>query len=188
MHNCSMAQPSRRRTGASRAGLGPRRWAGARPGRLAVPRLFGGVVVLMFVVFTAQFVIARIGPQENFQTLRADLASVRLPPGYRLSATRTEGADCPDRCALSQTWIWVSSGARSATAACADAHAALAAAFSRVDPNSPTRAGAACDYYSTLNSFFHPEKGTRTVEAVVESAARRAVVRLIGIYGIWTPS
>jgi hypothetical protein len=183
-----MAQPSRSRTDASPAGLGPRRWAGASAGRLAVPRLFGGVVVLMFVVFSAQYVIARIGPQENFQTLRADLARVRLQPGYRLSATRTEGADCPDRCALFQTWIWVSSGARSATAACADAHAALAAAFPRVDPDSPMRAGAACDYYSTLNSFFHPEKGTRSVEAVVDSAAPRPVVRLIAIYGIWRPS
>jgi hypothetical protein len=62
------------------------------------------VSVLLLGVVT-EFVLLGIGGQENFQTLRSDLANVRLPSGYRLATEHQAGTDCAHKqCSLTQTW------------------------------------------------------------------------------------
>jgi hypothetical protein len=118
----------------------------------------------------AEIGLTLTGPQENFQTLRSDLAKVHLPSGYRLLTTHQAGTDCAGgRCSLTQTWAWAPSSVHTISAACTDAGNALTSAFQGVDSNSPMPASAACDYYAILGDLLHPGQGKRTVEAIVRT-------------------
>ena len=132
-------------------------------------RIFYSVVVsLALLGAMADLGRAFIGPQENFQTLRSDLATVHLPAGYRLTATYQAGTNCvTGQCSLTQTWVWVPSSARAISAACTDLDNALTTAFPGVGSNSPMPAGAACDYYAVLDDVLRPGQGKRTVAAIV---------------------
>jgi hypothetical protein len=63
----------------------------------------------------------------------------------------------------------------------------MTSAFSGADSNSPVPASAACDYYTVLESLFHPRQGKRTVEAIVKTGQAQArevfLVELIASYG-----
>ena len=146
------------------------------------------VVSVILLAVAAELTLTMIGAQENVQTLRSDLAKVRLPSGYHLVTTRQAGADCADGlCSLTQTWAWAPRSGRSSSAACADIQHALASAFSRADSNTPIPANAACDYYAVLGDLLHPGQGKRTVEAIVLTcqtpAAGDCIVELTASYG-----
>jgi hypothetical protein len=139
--------------------------AGHRSFRIAVSM----TVSLLLLGLVAEFTLTGIGGQENFRTLRNDLANVRLPPGYGLVTEHQVGTDCAhEQCSLTQTWRWAPSGGRTTSAACSDVFHAMTSAFSGVDSNSPVAPKAACDYYAVLGSVFHPGQGKRTVEAIVK--------------------
>ena len=134
-------------------------------------RIFFSVVVsLVLLGLVAEMGLTLTGPQRNFQTLRGDLAKVRLPSGYRLAATRQTGTDCAaGPCSLTQTWVWAPGGIHSISAGCTDLDNAVTSAFSGVGSDSPMPAGAACDYYAVLGDLLHPGQGKRTVEGIVRA-------------------
>lgn len=76
---------------------------------------------------------------------------------------------------------------RTSSAACADVYHAMISAFSGVDSNSPTPAGAACDYYAILGDLLHPGQGKRTIEAIVQTGQAylndRFLIELTASYG-----
>jgi hypothetical protein len=146
-----------------------RKWMNAEPPNYIRRRMraagdYHGVRILLSVVLlvalpgvAAEVGLVVTGPQENFQTLRGALATVHLPPGYRLTAAYQAGTDCaPGPCSLTQTWAWAPSIAPTISAACTDVGNALTSAFSRAGTNSPMPAGAACDYYAVLGNLLHP--------------------------------
>jgi hypothetical protein len=109
--------------------------------------IFSVLVSLVLLGVVAELSPTAIGPQENFQTLRSDLAKVHLPSGYRLVTTRQAGTDCAhEQCSLTQTWAWMLASGRTSSVACADVRRAMISAFSGVDSNSPIPAEAYCDY------------------------------------------
>lgn len=131
------------------------------------------VVILMVVVL--QIIPEARGDHQNFQTLRSDLAKVHLRPGYRLTAEHKAGTDCAnDGCSLTQTWTWVRAHQPTGSSACSAVFNAMNSAFSDdVESNSPIPANAACDYYTTVESFFHTEQGKRDIEAIVQIGNNR---------------
>jgi hypothetical protein len=140
--------------------------AGHRSFRIAVSM----TISLLLLGVLAEFTLTGIGGEENFRTLRSDLANVRLPPGYSLATEHQVGTDCAhQQCSLTQTWRWTPSSGRTRSAACSDVLHAMTSAFSGVDSNSPVPSKAACDYYAILGSVFHPGQGQRTVEAIVKT-------------------
>jgi hypothetical protein len=115
------------------------------------------LVSLVLLGVVAELSLTLIGPQENFQTLRSDLAKVHLPSGYRLISTRQAGTDCAhEQCSLTQTWAWMPSSGRTSPGACADVHHAMISAFSGVDSNSPIPASVSCYYYAILGDLPGP--------------------------------
>lgn len=149
---------------------------------------FSVVTSLVLLGIAAEIIMTLIGAQENFQTLRGDLAKVHLPPGYDLVTTRHAGTGCAGgQCSITQTWAWTPSSGHGSPAACADAQQALAFAFSRADSNSPVAANAACDYYAILGDLLHPGQGKRTVEAVVPACQAPAtglcIIKVTASYG-----
>jgi hypothetical protein len=160
---------ARKWTNAKAPGYIQRRIRSAGDNR-SVRILLSVVVSLALLGVVAEFGLAFTGPQENFQTLRGDLATVRLPSGYRLTATYQAGTDCAaGPCTLTQTWAWTPGSAHAISAACTDLADALTSAFPRVGSNSPMPAGAACDYYAVLGNLLHPGQGKRTVEGIVRA-------------------
>jgi hypothetical protein len=150
--------------------------------------LFSVVVSFLLLGVVAEFGLTLIGAQENFQTLRSDLAKVHLPSGYRLAAKHQAGTDCAhEQCSLTQTWTWTPGSGRTKSAACSDVYHAMTSAFSDVEPNAPVPANAACDYFTVLSSLLHPGQGKRTVEAIVQTAQAHAsdgfLIKLIASYG-----
>jgi hypothetical protein len=150
--------------------------------------VFSIVVSLVLLSAVAEIALTAIGPQENYQTLRSDLAKVHLPPGYGLIASQQAGDDCAHQeCSLTQTWSWRAASPRSNSAACRDVYRAMTSAFSGVDANTPMPAGASCDYYAILGDLLHPGQGKRTVEAIVRPGQARTGgsldVRLTASYG-----
>jgi hypothetical protein len=152
-------------------------------------RIFFSVAVAFLVLgATAEIGLTFIGPQENFQTLRSDLAKVHLPSGYRLATEHQAGTGCAhQQCSLTQIWTWAPSTGRTTSAACSDAYHAMTSAFSEVDANSPVPANAACDYFTILGSLLHPGQGKRTVEAVVQTGQDQTndgfLIKLTASYG-----
>ncbi len=149
---------------------------------------FSIAVSVLLLGIVAEFVLLGIGGQENFETLRSDLASVHLPSGYRLATEHQAGTDCAhEQCSLTQTWRWAPSSGRTKSATCSDVFHAMTSAFSGADSNSPVPANAACDYYTVLESLFHPGQGKRTVEAIVKTGQAQThevfLVELIASYG-----
>lgn len=150
----------------------------------------GTTIVVSFLMlgFVAQFGLLGIGAQENFQTLRSDLANVHLPSGYRLAAEHQVGTGCAhEQCSLTQTWVWAPGSRRTRPTACSDAYHAMTSAFSGVDSNSPLPDGASCDYYAVLASLLHPGQGKRDAEAIVQAGPPRTndgfVIKLTDSYG-----
>jgi hypothetical protein len=128
--------------------------------------ILGALWAIIFASFIAYGVIS---PDETFQALRNDLASVHLPPGYRLVAQRRAGTDCHDQCSITQTYEWARSSRRTTSAACADVLHALTFAYSSTSANSPIPAHAACDYYADVpGNPFNPGEGKPVVEAIVQ--------------------
>jgi hypothetical protein len=153
---------------------------------VAIP--FSIVVSAVLLGVGAEVVLGVVGAQENFQTLRSDLAKVHLPSRYHLVGTRRAGADCKAaQCSLIQTWAWAPSNGHGSSAACADVRQALATAFAAADSNSPIPANAACDYYALLGSLLHPGQGKRTVQAIVLTCqapnTERCIITLTASYG-----
>lgn len=152
-------------------------------------RILVSVAVSFLVLGTmAEFGLTLIGPQENFQTLRSDLAKVHLPSGYRLSTERQAGTGCGhEECSLIQIWTWAPGSGRTTSAACSDVYHAMTSAFSEADSNSPVPANAACDYFTILSSLLHPGQGQRTVEAIVQTGQDQAndgfLIKLTASYG-----
>jgi hypothetical protein len=149
---------------------------------------FSIVVAVLVLGVVAELGMTFTGPQENFQTLRGDLAKVHLPSGYRLTRTRHAGSDCAHaECSLTQTWSWTPGSPRTSSTACSDVYHAMASAFTVVDSNTPMPASAACDYYAILGDLLHPGQGKRTIEAIVGTGQAPAghgyVVRLTASYG-----
>jgi hypothetical protein len=149
---------------------------------------FSILVALGLLGVMAELGLTLIGAQEDFHTLRNDLANVHLPAGYRLITTRQAGSDCAHaECSLTQTWSWTPGSPRTSSAACRDVYHAMASAFSGADSNAPMPASAACDYYAILGDLLHPGQGKRTIEAIVRTgqppAGRGFVVRLTASYG-----
>jgi hypothetical protein len=145
-------------------------------------------VSLALLGFAAEISLTFIGAQENFQTLRSDLARVRLPATYHLVNTRRAGTDCAHgQCSLTQTWAWALTSGHSSSATCADVRQALSSAFSGVDSSAPIPAAAACDYYAILGDLLHPGQGKRTVEAVVfkcqAATTKGCMIKLTASYG-----
>ncbi len=75
---------------------------------------FVGVLVMLGVIaFVAFAVVMSVNTRYNFQTLRADLARVHFPSGYRLVTVRRSGTDCAHaQCSLTETWTWSGNGGR----------------------------------------------------------------------------
>jgi hypothetical protein len=149
---------------------------------------FSIIVSLVLLGVVAELGLTLIGPQENFQTLRSDLADVSFPSGYRLVTTHQAGTDCAhEHCSLTQTWAWMPSSRRTSSAACTDAYHAMTSAFSGVDANSPIPANTACDYYAILGDLLHPAKGKRTIEAIVRTGQPQVndgvLIELAASYG-----
>jgi hypothetical protein len=65
-------------------------------------------------------------------------------------------------CSVIQTWTWLPAGGRSASEQCRDASSALSSAFSNAEANSPLPAGAVCNYFTIVDSFFHPRQESAT--------------------------
>lgn len=146
------------------------------------------MVSLVLLGVVAEISLTLIGPQENFQTLRSDLAKVHLPSGYHLVTTHQAGTDCAhEQCSLTQTWAWMPSSGRTSSAACTDVHHAMMSAFSGVDSNSPIPANAGCDYYAILGDLLHPGQGKRTIEVIVRTGQAQVndgfLVELTASYG-----
>jgi hypothetical protein len=138
------------------------------------------LVSLVLLGVLAELSLTLIGPQENFQTLRSDLAKVHLPSGYRLISTRQAGTDCAhEQCSLTQTWAWMPTSGRTSNAACTDVQHAMISAFSGVDSNAPMPASASCDYYAILGDLLHPGQGKRTIEAIVRTGQAQANDRFL---------
>jgi hypothetical protein len=126
------------------------------------------------MVVVLQIIPEVVGEQQNFQTLRNDLAKVHLRPGYRLTAEHKAGTDCAnDDCSLAQTWTWMPAHRPNRSSACSDVFNAMNSAFSDVGSNSPMPANAACDYVTTVDSLFHSEQGKRLIEAIVQIGSDR---------------
>jgi hypothetical protein len=124
---------------------------------------------LWAIIFASFIAYGVVSPDENFQALRNDLASVHLPAGYRLIAQHRAGTDCHDQCSITLTYEWARSSRRTTSAACADALHALTSAYSGTSANSPIPAHAACDYYADVpGNPFNPGEGKPVVEAIVQ--------------------
>ncbi len=150
--------------------------------------LFSVAVSFLLLGTVAEFGLTFIGPQENFQTLRNDLAKVHLPSGYRLATEHQAGTGCAHQeCSLTQIWAWAPGTGRTMPAACSDVYHAMTSAFSEADSNSPVPASAACDYFTILSSLLHPGQGKRTVEAIVQTGQHQAndgfLIKLTASYG-----
>jgi hypothetical protein len=175
------------------------RWMSAEPAGYIQRRLravvdhrsfriaFSVVVSLLLLGVVAEFGLDLIGAQENFQTLRSDLAKVHLPSGYHLVNSHQAGTDCAHKqCSETQTWTWVPNSGRAKAAICSDVRHAMTSAFSDVESNSPVPANASCDYFTVLSSLLHPGQGKRTVEAIVQTDQAQpngAFLELIASYG-----
>jgi hypothetical protein len=140
------------------------RAAGQDRGRRIRVRI--GVALLVLAVGTA-LSLQWLDPNDNFQTLRSDLAKVHLPPGYRLVKTQEAGTTHCNffSCTLTQTWAWAPNNAPW-QAPCTDVYQALSSAFSGVISYSPTPPDN-CDYVVTLDDPFG--QGKRTVEVTVRT-------------------
>jgi hypothetical protein len=146
-------------------------------------RIANSVVVSLLVLgVVAELGLGLIGPQQNFQTLRSDLAKVHLPSGYHLVNSHQAGDCAHKRCSLTQTWTWVPTSERTKAATCSDVRHAMTSAFSGVESDSPVPANASCDYFTVLSSLLHPGQGKRTVEAIVPRT-NDASLELIASYG-----
>jgi hypothetical protein len=131
-------------------------------------RIAVSIVVSLFLLgVVVELGLTMAGGQENFQTLRSDLAEVHLSPTYHLIATRQAGSDCGGSCSLTQTWVWTPTPGHGSSAACSDVQRAIESAFSRADANSPIPANTACDYYAILGDLLHPGQGKRAVDGIV---------------------
>jgi len=137
------------------------------------------VVSLLALGVVAELGLGLIGPQENFETLRSDLAKVHFPSGYGLVNRHQAGNCAHKRCSLTQTWTWVPNNERTPAAICSDVRHAMTSAFSDVQSNSPVPANASCDYCTELSSLLHPGQGERMVEAIVQTDG----LKLIAFYG-----
>jgi hypothetical protein len=146
---------------------------------------FAVVVSVLVLGVVAEFGLDLIGAQQNFQTLRSDLAKVHLPSEYHLVTRHQAGTDCAHKhCSLTQTWTWVPNSGRTKTA-CSDVHHAMTSAFSDVISDSPVPANTSCEYFTVLSSLLHPGQGKRTVEAIVQTDQAQpndAFLELIAAY------
>jgi len=142
--------------------------AAARGPAFVAARIAAGllsVVVLTLIVWS--FSIERAGAQKNLTTLRADAARIQPPAGYAVSSTSETGTDCRrGPCNIKQIWIWRGHDWRTTADTCIEAGKAMKAAFSLAsqDSHPPSEA---CEYSIVLTSFRHPDKGKRTVQAIV---------------------
>lgn len=117
----------------------------------------GTLVTLGVIAFVAFAVVMSINTRYNFQTLRADLAPVHFPSGYRLVSARRSGTNCARaQCSLTETWTWSGNGARTVSAACSDVYHAMTEAYPlrqdgsvEANPRQDMPSGAACDYYTS---------------------------------------
>jgi len=165
---------------------GPARRFFAQHPRFRIIFICVGSAFLLIIAVT-QIVPTAIGAQENFRTLRSDLAQVHLPSGYRLTAEHRAGTDCAHNgCSLTQTWTWASTPGPTKNGACSAVYQAMTSAYSDIEPDSPIPANAACGYFATVSSFFHPGRGKRTIEAFVQVGRGRPgkslAVRLVASY------
>jgi hypothetical protein len=141
----------------------------------------------LLIIIGTQVIPTAIGAQENFRTLRSDLAQVHLPSGYRLTAEHRAGTDCAHNgCSLTQTWTWASAAGPTKNRACSAVHQAMTSAYSDIEPDSPIPANAACEYFATVSSFFHASQGKRTIEATVQVSRAHPgnglAIRLVASY------
>jgi hypothetical protein len=113
--------------------------------------------------------VAITGSHMNFTTLRSDISKIRLPAGYEKMSASESGSDCASRrCALTEFWVWRGSSAHTAADACQDVSRAMEAGLGDATSNAPDNPrGTACEYFTTLESYFHPGLGKRQVEAFV---------------------
>jgi len=114
-------------------------------------RVVTPLAVLAFVAFV---VVMAVNTRDNFQTLRADLAPVQFPSGYRLVTVSRSRTNCSG-CSLTETWAWFGNGGRTVSAACSDVYHAMTAAYPpqnygsvEANPRQEMPAGAVCDYYT----------------------------------------
>jgi hypothetical protein len=160
----------------------------ARIQRLAeyrgVRSLFALVVACVVLGAAAELALTLIGAQDNFKTLRSDLAHVHLEQsGYRMSSQQEVGHNCAHLgCTLTQIWVWSGQSPRTASAVCRDVDQAMKSAFGQVDPNSPIPADADCDYYTIRSSILYPGQGKRTVELIVHPGASGPVIDATASY------
>jgi hypothetical protein len=132
------------------------------------PFLIAGFVVAVAWITWAVFGVAITGSHMNFRTLSSDAGRIRLPHGYEKVSTSESGSDCAHQlCVLKEFWIWHGSGARTAANGCRDIMRAMGANYSNVESNDPIPRGAACEYFTTLDSFLHPGLGKRIAVAFV---------------------
>ena len=130
-------------------------------------KIWIGVGAPLVALFVTLGILASMGEQQDFRTLRGDLGSIHLPHQYRLTSERTTGSNCHSSCSVIQTWTWLPIGGRSASDQCRDASRALSSAYSDAEANSPLPPRAVCDYFVVASSFFHPGQGKRDIEAIV---------------------
>jgi hypothetical protein len=176
------------------------KWMTARPagsrqqrvraaGDHRIIRILASIVSLLVSLgVAAEIGLTLADPQEDFQTLRHDLANVHLPPGYHLITTRQAGTNCRNEsCSITQTWAWAAGSRRTSSAACADAYHALTSAFPGTESNSPLAANAACDYFAILSGLLHPGQGKRMIEVIVQTGHPQAsggfLIELTDSYG-----
>ncbi len=158
--------------------------AGSRGFRISFISVAG---TLLLLVAITQIIPGMIGAQENFRTLRGDLARVHLPSGYRLTAVHTAGTDCAHQgCSLTQTWKWVPGRGRTKSGACADVYQAMNSAYPGAEANAPIPADVACDYFTVIDSLLHPGQGKRLVDAIVQTGGANTsggfLVKLVASY------
>jgi hypothetical protein len=141
---------------------------------LGVSRNRGIVIIIGLVLGSVALVGILIDRgRQTYATLEHDLAKITLPSNYRLVDTVHEGTDCSHDCVLLQTWMRTSDGGARLT--CLDASLSIHRAYSGAA--SESLPGKACEYYVTLDSFFHPDLGKRAVTAsVLDSAPNRIVL------------
>jgi hypothetical protein len=147
---------------------------------------FAGTLITLGVIAIVAFaVVMSVNTRYNVQTLRADLARVHFPSGYRLVTVRRWGTGCAHaQCSLTETWAWPGNGGRTVSAACSAVYHAMTAAYSDYpEANSPMAAGAACDYYSTAGG---PGFTKALIEVIVRldktQSAGGVLVQLTGSY------
>lgn len=170
-----------RRAGAPPFGVAP--W-------LVIPL---GMVVAAFFIWMSEG--ANItGYHTNFRTLRSDISKIHLPAGYEKMSSSESGSNCREqRCTLMEFWVWRADGAHTAADACRDLGRAMETGLPGVDAGAaPYRPrGAACEYYTSLESFFHPGDGKRFVDALVwvngkaKGSPGGYKVELLAAYNYW---